>query len=380
MTGFKSVCNMIAAVCFSGALGTLSAGEFRTENIGMKWQSSQAAAIQAARSSKLPVMIAIARKEDQKLVDKLGSWPQSIEMTTKDKLIAAQVKAESAEGTELLTKLAQRAPAVIFVDHNGNAMLGMPLPESVQPITAVVSGWPTLLTNIDKFMKDHVTRGEKYMDKGKLKDAYLEFSYGAPFKGTDAEKAKGAQVKIEELWGKLLETALKMPDNSVARTAITKGLLRETFGTSFYAEMETAIKAGKPLELRSTGAAYAAKVAPAKSLAEVARSAPSIVSASRAESEDGPVDSKFLINSTNPKLKEAEKLLQDGITDYKKATADSMERGAARNELLKSAHSKFDKTLTLFEEASKTIPDPQIEKLMEKTSMLMYGTLKYQSL
>jgi hypothetical protein len=380
MTGFKSVCILIATVCFSGVLENAFAGEFRSENVGMKWQASQAAAIQAAKSGKLPVLITVARKEDQKLVDKLGSWPQSIEMTTKDKLVAVQVKAESAEGAELLTKLAQRAPAAIFMDHNGNAMLGMPLPESVQPITAVVNGWPTLLTNIEKFMKDHVTRGEKYLDKGKLKDAYLEFSYGAPFKGSDAEKAKGGQVKIEELWGKLLDTALKMPDSSVARSAITKGLLRETFGTSFYAEMESAIKAGKPLALRSAGPSYAAKAAPAKSLAEVARSAPSMVSASRADSEDGPVDSKFLLNSSNPKLKEAEKLLQDGIADYKKATADSMERGPARNELLKSAHSKFDKTLTLFEEASKASPDPQIEKLMEKTSMLMYGTLKYQSL
>ena len=73
-------------------------------------------------------------------------------------------------------------------------------------------------------------------------------------------------------------------------------------------------------------------------------------------------------------------LFRSGMADYKRATADSAERGPARNELLRNAHAKFEKSLNILESACDGKPDAQLEKLMEKTSMLMYGTLKYQSL
>jgi len=57
-----------------------------------------------------------------------------------------------------------------------------------------------------------------------------------------------------------------------------------------------------------------------------------------------------------------------------------MDRGEARNKLLRAAHTKFDKALALLDQATAGKPDTQTGKLMERIGMLMYGCLKYQSL
>ena len=72
--------------------------------------------------------------------------------------------------------------------------------------------------------------------------------------------------------------------------------------------------------------------------------------------------------------------MQQGYADYKKAIADSSDRGPARNQLLKSAHTNFEQALTMMEQAKGAKADTALDKVMERASMLMYGSLKYQSL
>lgn len=85
------------------------------EYIGMKWHSSLRAACSDAQSGKVPVLVTIVRATDQKLVEKLGSWPQSIELTKNAKMTAYQMKEDSADAKELLTRMSQKAPALIFL-------------------------------------------------------------------------------------------------------------------------------------------------------------------------------------------------------------------------------------------------------------------------
>jgi len=65
--------------------------------------------------------------------------------------------------------------------------------------------------------------------------------------------------------------------------------------------------------------------------------------------------------------------------EFRKATADSAERGEARNGLLRNAQAKFEKALALLEWAGMGKPDAQTEKLIERLSLLIYGCLKYQT-
>jgi hypothetical protein len=377
----------LSVLAFSAGAATSNKGNgggLLRENIAFEWQSSLGSALSWAKSNDGPVMLVISTgtELESKMIDKVASWPQSIELS-RGKMAAVKTKVGSAEATDALGKLSVKPPCIAFLDKNGNPLAGMPIPEAVQPIAQAVAGWKTLSGNIDAFFKDHETRGSKYLDHSKLKEAYLEYSFGAPFKGAEADKSRAGKTKIEDAWMKLFDLAAKMPSGSIGQQAIFKGLRKDTFGTAFAPTMEMYIKTPELAANRGSGAApaIAAAAAPQKSLAELARGGSSLVTASRNDDgDDSVVESSFLLKSGDPRLKQAEQLLQEGIAEYKKATADSTERGPARNALLQSAHTKFDKTLSLCEEATKAKPDAQVEKLMEKTSMLMYGTLKYQSL
>ena len=355
------------------------------ENIGFDWQSSLGSALSWAKSDGGPVMLVISggSEIETKMIDKMASWPQAIELS-RGKMAAVKTKVGSSEATDALNKISVKPPCIVFIDKYGNPLAGMSIPEAVQPIAQAVAGWKTLSGNIDTFFKDHETRGSKYLDRSKLKEAYLEYSFGAPFKGADAEKSRAGKTKVEDHWMKLFDMATKMPSGSIGQQAIFKGLRKDTFGTAFAATMDAYIKNPELAANHVSGAAPAVAVAaPAqtKTLAEMARSSSSMVTASRNDDgDDSVVESSFMLKSGDERLKQAEQLLQEGIVEYKKATAESADRGPARNALLQSAHAKFEKTLSLCEEATKAKPDAQVEKLMEKTSMLMYGTLKYQSL
>lgn len=378
----KTVLTLLFAVAAHGnsafAVERGRGGMALFDNVQMDWHSSLGAAKSWAQRENGPVMLVVHKgtPEETRAIDKMGSWPQSIELS-KNKMAAIKLKAGDRDADEAMNMLKLKPPAVAFLDKYGNPLIGMPIPEQVTSISQVVAGWKTVAGNIDTFFKDHQSRGERYLQSGKLKHAYLEFSYGAPFKGPDAEKMRSGQQKIEEQWLKLLEIGAKLP--GIAQSAIFKGLRKDTLGTTYAAAMEKYVTdPSSAVAGRGPSSSVAAAPMVTKSLAEVARSSVSV--SAREETEDTGLDTGILGRSENPKLKQAEKILQEGIVDYKKATAESSDRGPERNKLLQNARAKFEQTLTLCEEAQKTKSDPGIDKLMEKTSMLMYGALKYQSL
>ena len=98
------------------------------------------------------------------------------------------------------------------------------------------------------------------------------------------------------------------------------------------------------------------------------------------EPSEAVINVSYLVSSTNPMLKQAGESLKKGMASYQKATADSMERGEPRNALLRSAHEDFDKTITLIEDALAAKPDDVVRRLEERVSMMLYASLKYQSL
>jgi len=350
----------------------------KEEMTEFRWHSSFSEASSSARGNDAPVMVVLRRPgniDDSKLIDKMASWPMAQELS-KESFSATKLSADSPEGKALIARLKLKVmPAIAWLDQYGNAILGQGLPDSVQPLAAVAQGWKNTLAGIEKFFKDHQARGEKYLNNGKLREAYLEFSVLAPFKGPLPEAAKTALDKVKERWTQLLDMAAAMPAESLSREAIFKGLRRDTQGLDFAAVLELAMQKGGAAQIAATDK----PVAPAeeKSLSEVVSSR---VSISERDNDDGALDYRCLEGKSDERYKQVEQMLKDAVVEYKKATADSADRGPARNELLKSAHAKFEKSLTLLDAAAAGKPSGDVEKLMEKTSMLMYGTLKYQTL
>ncbi len=302
-------------------------------------------------------------------------------------------------------------PGLIWLDQYGNPILSQSIPEVPIAVTNVIASWKGTLSNIERFFKEHQDRGDKYMKNGKLREAYVEYSIGAKFKGPSAEKAKEALAKVTESWMKVLAVAAKFPIGSRDSTAMLKGLREEVKNLDFAVVLEKELLATMIAADSSKTADDAGKVADASKTAEVADAAkppaPAPVEASNAEAPVAPakatafrtlaevasaatpvskestetgINVSYLAASTNPVLKQAAAVVQHGITDFQKATADTMDRGAKRNELLKSAHTDFDKSLTLMEEALAAKSDDVVRRLEERVSMLLYASLKYQSL
>jgi hypothetical protein len=128
----------------------------------------------------------------------------------------------------------------------------------------------------------------------------------------------------------------------------------------------------------SKPAAPAMPAVETKTLKQLVSSAPS--TATTASSDDTSIDTHLLSDSSDKRLKTAEESYQTGLDLYKKALADSMERGEERNKLLKDARGFFDIAVKLIDEASGGKPTAQMDKLSAKISMLIYGCLKYQTL
>lgn len=355
-------------------------GEMEDER-NVDFQSSLSEAEGFAENKDVPVMAFIGdgTPNDKKWLDRLDSWPQLHELS-RTKLAVVQLSEKKGSGKEIAQSLKLRAPSLAFLDKYGNAMLGTTFPDSIGPITNVVTGWKGLMTNVENFFKDHVTRGDRLLNSGKIKTAYLEYELVAPFKGPEPTKAKEGMKKIEDQWLRLLEIGSRMPAGGSGQQAIYKGLRKDTLGTSFAASMESFLKDPNAAVAARNGGVAPTAAAPTKSLSEATRgSVSSAASSDSSEDANSGIDYGVLSKSSDERLKKADLLLKEGVTEYKKATAESMERGPARNELLQNARTKFEQVLTLCEEAQKA-GSSGLDKIMEKTSMLMYGALKYQSL
>jgi hypothetical protein len=358
----------------------------------MHWYQSLGAALAAAKKDGLPVIAVLRRPSnlgDQKAVEKLASWPEMVKLS-REGFAAVRLNAEGARAEELSSKVKLPSlPGILWLDQYGNPILGQPMPESADNITSIVSNWRSTLGAIDKFFKEHNGHGEKLLERGKLREAYFEFALGKPFKGPEPERARAGQQKVRARWEQLVKVAGGFPADSLSRAAAIKGLRKDVQGTDYAAALEEAIqKTGAPAQAaaadRPSGAIVAAGLAPQepqgldeKPLTEVIRTRSGTL---EQPNEDAGVDTRFLASKDDARSRDADKLVQEGLAEFRKATADNADRGEPRNGLLRSAQAKFEKALALLEWASMGKPDAQTEKLMERLSMLLYGCLKYQSL
>ena len=378
-----------------------------SEDRGLSWQDSYDSALDFASKGAHPVMVVIARDGndvDRKAVELMTSWPVIVEMSKKDLAFVWQTD-KTNRGKELIAQFKIKTfPYVVWEDQYGNALFGQTFPDTASAIQSVAQSWKLTLDNVNKFMQDRVAHADKTLAKGKLREAYMEYALVAPFNGPYPDLARAGKAKVLDSWKKLLELAGQMPATSRDRAGVIKGLLKETTGldcaktmADAVAELNTAKPAAAAVAAADDKPAAAAPIeVAAKTDATPAPAAPvsapppaemkalkSLASAPvnlEHESDDASFDTHLLSESSDEKLKAADKSLKEGLVAYRAACADSMDRGEARNNLLKKAHDLFDQSVQAIDAVNTAKPNPQLDRMMSQISMLMYGCLKYQSL
>ncbi len=369
-----------------------------SEDRGLTWQDSYDSALDFASHGAHPVMLVIARDGndvDRKAVELMTSWPVIVEMSKKDLAFVWQTD-KTNRGKDLISQFKIKTfPYVVWKDQYGNALFGQTFPDTASAIQSVAQSWKLTLENVNKFMQDRVAHADKTLAKGKLREAYQEYTLVAPFNGPYPDLARAGKSKVLDSWKKLLELAGKMPAASHDRASVIKGLLKETTGLDCAKTMADAVAelnkakpaaddapaANVPVEVAAKNDAIAASVTamppPEMKALKTLASAP--VNLER-ESDDSSFDTHLLSDSSDEKLKAADKTLKEGLIAYRQACADSMDRGEARNTLLKKAHDLFDQSVQTIDAVNTAKPNPQLDRMMSQISMLMYGCLKYQSL
>lgn len=367
----------------------------------LKWHATAADAVTAARRNLLPVMAVVVREgnpDDQKRIKSIESWPQVVD-ASENLMAAVQVPSGSPEGRELTERLKlKNLPVIVWMDCDGNPVLASMITDSPQTILAVLNGWAQTMAGIGKYYGDHLLKGNQYLAKGKLRSAYLEYSYLAPFKGKDPDLARQGMEKVRTSWSKLLGQAKQMPEGSAHREAIIKGLRRDALYLDYAPKLEEELLKAPEL---AKDIAPAETLAPAGQLAPVVPPPPAqevmpavttkpLVDAMRVQvvnsayasdqAEDGSINLSYLTGHKDVALQDAGKALQEAFDTYKKAIVGTKDLGAERNKLLQSAAACFDKGIFALDKAIEKTPDPQIEKIMQQASMILYACLKYQSL
>ncbi|MGD0091987.1 MAG: hypothetical protein ABSE73_18905 [Planctomycetota bacterium] len=372
---------------------------------------------------------------DAAQIAKLGSWPILVQASS-DHFAAVKGSPKNLQIRALAKAAAVKTlPFIVWLDQYGNPVKAQPIPDSAAPLADTARNWPTLIANVEKFLKETTARGEKYLAQGHLREAYLELTPLAPFKGPLAEKAQQDRDKVKEAWRNLALASNTSAPDSRERKVVMDGLLQEIQGT----DCEHQIKQLIAVADQSAPAAEPAKNAPAtepppaaaadaKPPAAVAQPAKPAAAADakppaaaaepakpaapappeKDEASDeldttghgkaladlaampstpapaapgaSALQSGFLNDSAEPRLKEAARLIQEGSAAYKQALADNMDRGPARNKLLKSAYSNLDKASLILQEFVAQKPDAKLDSLLQQMSMMMYGCIKYQSL
>jgi hypothetical protein len=372
----------------------------------LEWQDSYDTALEFSSHGPRPMLVVLARENneaDKKLIELMAAWPVIDDMSKKDIAFVWQTDS-SDKGKELIAQLKVKTfPYVVWQDQYGNTIFGQSFPDTASAVQSVVQGWKTTIENVYKFMHDRVAHADKLYAKGKLREAYQEYSIVAPFKGPEADKARAGKDGVLASWKRLLALAGGMKETEHDRASVIKGLQKDTANLdcskTFADEIAALNKPQTPakpadapaVEVAANNAPPAAPVAAAPTT--VAAAAPpalvevkplkSLVSAPLVmdrESDDSIFDMHFLSESSDERLKNAEKFVKEGLTAYRQACADNMDRGEARNTLLKKAHDLFDQGVQAIDAVNVAKPSAQLDNMMSRISMLMYGCLKYQTL
>jgi len=426
-TAVLCIAALCAATATAGQAGRKNKRQRSSADVGgLDWHESLDDALDWANQNKKPAMLVIFRpgnQNDARQVARLGTWPALVDAC--DEHFAAARLSVRVPAARVIARAAgvKSLPAVVWLDQHGNPIKTEAIPDSPNPLADTVKNWPNLIGKVEKFLKERTAIGDKLLTQGHLREAYLEFSTVAPYKGPFAERAQQGREKVKESWKNLvLASSMSLPD-SRERRIVLDGLLQDVEGTDCEPEIRRLVvaanKAGRavgsaksdaPAELPAVAAAdpkpatppaapdqatkpgvSAAQVTAAsndtdeldttgegKSLADLAATAPKVPDPVDAAARLPQLD--VLREGTDPRLRDAAGLLQEGIGSYKRALADDMDRGPARNKLLKSAYASFDKASSIIQEGTAQKPDARLEKLLQQIAMMMYGCVKYQSL
>lgn len=421
----------IAALCAAAAsAGQGSRKHKRPRNPGdvggLDWHETLDDALDWAKQNKKPAMLVIFRpgnQNDAKQVAKLGTWPALVDACD-EHFAAARLPTRNATARAIAKAAGVKSlPAVVWLDQCGNPIKTETIPDTPNPLADTVKNWPNLIGKVEKFLKERTASGDKLLTQGHLREAYLEFSTVAPYKGPCAEQAQQGREKVKESWKGLILASRMSPPDSRERRIVLEGLLHEIEGTDCEPEIRRLVvaadKAGRavgsaksdapaeppavaavdpkpstppaaPDQATKPGTSAAQATAAAndtdeldttgdgKSLTDLVTTAPKVSAPVDAAASLPQLD--LLREGADPRLKEAAGLVQEGIGSYRRALADSMERGPARNKLLKSAYANFDKASSMIQESTAQKPDARLEKLLQQIAMMMYGCVKYQSL
>ncbi|MBI3828196.1 MAG: hypothetical protein HY291_01680 [Planctomycetes bacterium] len=396
-----------------------------TGQLHVTWYPSAADAVAFAKANYVPALVLIYREDnadDVRKVNNIEGWPSVIE-ASHGQMAATKITAASDEAKPLIERLKiVRYPYVVWIDHENNPVIAFPLTDTAATLTAVVKAWPQTLDSINKFYADHLVQANKYLARGRLRSAYLEYAFLAPFVGKDPAIAHRGMERVKETWLKILEKAKEMPAESSERAALIKGIRRDVQFLDFAPTIEAEIRkapervqekpkapeaqaadASKPAAQPEPAEKPAPPPEPAappqrvvaappppqqdvmpatadKPLVEAMKVqvAPSAYAADTAE--DASINLTYLVNHKDPVCKDAGKSFQQALETYKKAINEVKELGAERNKLLETAASSFEKGVNALEKVVEKSPDATIDRIMQQVSMIMYACLKYQSL
>ena len=415
------ICLCLCAVAASTACAGAGKGHKhrnRDQSTGLDYHDTLEDALDWSKENdNKPVLLLLQNARgatDAKQAAKLSSWPVLVQAC--DEHFAAVKGLTKSLQIRALAKAAgvKTLPYILWLDQYGNPVKAQPIPDSADSLADTVRNWPTLIAAVEKFIKDTTARGERYLAQGNLREAYQEYTTLAPFKGPLVEKAQQGRDKVKESWRNLIVVSLRSAPGSRERKIIVDGLLQEIQGTDCESQIKKMIaaadqsaQAAEPAANKPAAEPPAVAVAEAKTppaAAQPAKPAPpdkddsaddldttgrgkaladlAAMPSSPAPAAPGAsaLQAGFLNDSAEPRQKVAARLIQEGAAFYKQALAENVDRGPARNKLLKDAYGSLDKASLILQECIAQKPDAKLEHLLQQMSMMMYGCIKYQSL
>lgn len=422
----RMICCLLVAVAFQRA--ALSAQEKddklkgraadETGLLSIKWMGSLAESIAFAKENFVPAMFIIYREDDaadMRKVKVIEGWPTLI-ASSHGHMAAYKAPVVNEDARALIARLKlKQFPAVIWLDQDANPVISTILTDTAATLTAVVKGWPQTLENINRFYSAHLIQGNKFLVRGKLRSAYLEYAHLAPFQGKDPDLARRGIERVRKIWLGLAQRAHDLPAGSNDRDIILKGLRRDTQFLDFSAKLEAAIAQGAPVAQAPRPEAPAAP-AEAPPPAEPARpadpppaapqpdvkapqpAAPPVMPATddkalvdamkvqvsqqayaSDKAEDSTINLAYLAAHKDQTVKDAGRQLQAALDGYRKAL-EVRELGGERNALLQKAATDFEQGIDALDKVVSKTPDAALDRVMQQVAMIMYACLKYQSL